>query len=153
MSNHKSFIGFENIQDYFHTLFGTKTLAFNLTVSIVTAMTAFITKYIYNDVAAVYLMIIMAGVDFLTGVMCAIQNNSFRSARLPRQFVSIFSYCVLLSFSWNMAEHSKLFSLLPAIIYGGILATLFVSVAENCSKLGIINKNLYQKILDFFKKK
>lgn len=139
------FIGFENIPDFLASCFGLKLLKLNLIISCLFGLSTFISDYIYKS-EAVYFMAGMVGIDLITGVCRAIKHKNYSSARLPRAFVILLTYCLLLSLSTFMANYISDYSFLPGLIYGGIISTLFTSVWENLFQLGLIKKSLYDII-------
>jgi hypothetical protein len=65
----------------------------------------------------------------------------FTSTRAPRILVSIVISLFLLSISWHLAKANGLYTFLPAMIYGGVTGTYFVSLIENVAEFGLISKD------------
>lgn len=151
MKNNKLFLGFTCMSDFWQTLSGWKYSAINFLMAFCGAITGFITTYIYDDAKAVYFMAFLVGVDFLTGVFKAMKKGNFTSSRLPRAFVILLAYSLLLCMGWQASKYSVLFIWLPGLIYGGLISTLLVSTIENLYLLGLIKKDLLSKIIEKLK--
>jgi phage-related holin len=146
-------VGFESFNDLLQTIFGLKHKALTFYVASVAATSSFITNYIWDDSSAVYFLVFLLTIDFITGVWKSIKSNKFCSSRLPRAFVTLLVYCLMLSIGWNAAKYSIMFIWLPGVIYGGLISTLLVSVIENLMELGYLPKELYNKLKKIIKSK
>jgi hypothetical protein len=151
MKNNTTILGFTSLNDLLVTTFQFKVG--NITTALLFSLSGFITEYVYDDVKAVYWMLFMAGLDFLTGIAKAFKQKNFSSARLPRMLIIILIYCLLLSMGWNMAKFSPIYNFLPGLIYGALVSTLFISIIENLRILKLIPKSLFTSISDAFKRK
>lgn len=148
-------LGFANFGDFLQSLLGLKNTLLNFIFGFLAVLPTFISSYIYDDYKAVYFMYTLVIIDASTGILRAFKNKTFSSSRLPRIFVITLCYTVMLAMSWNAAKFSSMFLYLPGFIYGGLIATLLISVFENFMLLGLINKQIYfsikNKLLGFFK--
>jgi hypothetical protein len=150
MKNNNLIMGFDTINDFFISAFGIKSLKFNLCMALLTGISTFFTNWIY-DAPALYFMFCLLGLDTLTGVYRAIKKRNFSSAKLPRCLVLLITYVVMLCISTQAAKYSVYFTSVSGIVYGGIIATLLVSVFENLYQVGLIKKNLYDLVIDRIK--
>jgi hypothetical protein len=148
-----AWIGFQSLTDYFTSLLGIKTIKLNMVFAILFSVTGFIQNYIFNNAQAVYFMLFLLGVDFVTGIYKAVKSGNFSSSRLPRVFVITLSYSLMLAISWNAAKYSEIFSFLPGVVYGGLIATLLVSIFENLYLLGLLPKSFFDSVMSKLKKK
>lgn len=147
------FIGFDSITDFVSTAVGWKNHSINIVIAMLAGVSTFITDYIWDDASAVFFMFFLVVVDFITGVIKSIYSKprTFSSSRLPRAFVILLSYCLLLSIAWNAAHFSVLFLWLPGLIWGGIISTLILSIIENLILLKILDKSAFSAILQKLK--
>ena len=145
--------GFKSIKEFFCSIFGIKTISLNVFFSVIATVNTFITKYIYDDAAAVFFLVFLIFFDAFTGICKAIKFKSFSSSKLPRILVLMIMYVILLGISWNAARFSAFFVWLPSVVYGGMIGTLIVSIFENMVMLGYIPKNLYETIKNDMVKK
>lgn len=138
--------GFKSFKELFSTIFGFKTIGFNLSLSFFATTNAFIQDYIYDDAKAVYFLVFLILFDAVTGVWKAIKQRVFCSARLPRILILLVLYVMILGISWNAARFSDFYFWLPPVMYGGMMGTLIVSIFENLMELGYIPNSLYQTV-------
>lgn len=136
-------LGYSNVGDLFNSVFGLKLFIINIVGALAAATTTFITKYVWDDATAIYMMLALIIADALTGVLKAIRNKTFSSSRLPRILVIMVIYTSLLGLSWNVAKLSPFYAWLPPFLYGGFITTLLVSIFENLNQLGLIPKGVY----------
>lgn len=144
-------LGFDSVGDFLISLSGWKSKLIVGYLSIIGALSSLITNYIYNDAKAVYLLAFMMFFDLITASFRAYKNKSFSSRRLPRVFVILVCYVVLLSISWNMAKQSVLFAWLPGALYTGMITTVFISIIENLVQAKIIKSGFAKEIINKFK--
>jgi hypothetical protein len=138
--------GFKGVKDLSISAFGLNNTWAGIIFSVMATLNSFITKYIYDDAKAVYFLVFLIAFDALTGVWKAIKNRQFSSSRLPRILVLMILYVTLLGIGWNAAKFSSFYFWLPSVLYGGMVGTLIVSIAENLMELGYISKSLYELI-------
>jgi phage-related holin len=143
IESNKTFLGFDSLFDFFNTSFGLPTIKTNIIASFIAVCTTFITGYIYNDAGAVYFMLFAIVCDYITGIARAIKSKTFSSRRMPRILITMMFYVMLLALSWNAAKYHMLFYFLPGLVYGGLIATILVSVLENVYYLGYLPKSLF----------
>lgn len=136
--------GFASFKDLFHSAFGLDHMQTNLIISSLGGVAAFISSYIYDDPQAIYVLLGMIAFDSLTGIMKAVKNKTFSSAKLPRILVIMVIYTSMLSLGWNLAKVDDLFSWLPGTLYFGFVSTLTISIVENLHALGIISDEIYK---------
>tara|TARA_B100000963_G_scaffold358673_1_gene383876 strand:+ start:1826 stop:2305 length:480 start_codon:yes stop_codon:yes gene_type:complete len=157
MKENKLILGFESSQELLSSILGLKNSLVNLTLAACTAVTSFITQYIWDDASAVYFLLFLIMIDTGTGVWKSIRSRTFSSSKLPRVLVISIIYVLMLAISWNAAKHSDLFIWLPGMVYGGLIGTPLVSIYENFAELGYVPKGLIydikDKIKSYFKKK
>lgn len=142
-------LGYESFNDLFRSAFGVDHLTTNFLMSSIGVIITFITSYIYNDAQAIFVLVGMIAFDSLTGIMKAIKNKTFSSAKLPRILVILVIYTGLLSLGWNLAKVNDLYSWIPGTLYFGFISTLTISIVENLHQLGIISDTMYK----YFQKK
>jgi hypothetical protein len=140
-------IGFTSLKDFFNTISGYKSIKLNFIIAFLFGVSTFIQNWIYNSAPAIYFMTALLFFDLITGVIRAFKQRNFTSAKLPRAFVVLLTYCILLSISTQASIYSPYFTFLPGVVYGGILSTLIVSLMENLYQAGFIKKNIYDLIL------
>lgn len=157
MKENKLILGFGSVKELMDSVLGLKNSLVNFVLAACTALTSFITQYIWDDASAVYFMLFLILIDASTGVWKSIVNRSFSSSKLPRIFVISIIYVLMLSISWHAAKHSSLFVWLPGMVYGGLIGTPLVSIYENFAELGYVPKGLVydikEKIKNYFNKK
>jgi len=146
MKDNTLIFGFKDFSDLLNSAFGFKYFSATAFFSIVTTINAFLTQYIYDDAKAVYFLVFLIAFDAFTGIWKAFKHKIFRSSRLPRILVIMVLYVSLLGISWNAARFSSFYFWLPSVVYGGMIGTLMISIAENIMLLGFIPKELYYNI-------
>ena len=139
-------LGYANYHDLLSTIFGFKLAAINFIVAITAVLTTFITDYVWDDAKAIYILLMLISVDAVTGILKAIKYKTFSSAKLPRILVIMVAYTTLLGATWNISKISPLYSFLPAVLYGGFISTLILSIFENLHELNWIPDNVYNLI-------
>lgn len=157
MKENKLILGFGSVKELIDSALGLKNSMINFILAGCTAVTSFITQYIWDDASAVYFMLFLILIDAGTGVWKSVINRSFSSSKLPRVFVISIIYVLMLAISWNAAKHSDLFVWLPGMVYGGLIGTPLVSIYENFAELGYVPKGLIydikEKVKNYFNKK
>jgi phage-related holin len=157
MKENKLILGFESTSELFSSILGLKNSFINFILAACTALTSFITQYIWDDASAVYFLLFLILIDAGTGVWKSIRHRSFSSSKLPRVLVISIIYVLMLAISWNAAKHSELFIWLPGMVYGGLIGTPLVSIYENFAELGYVPKGLIydikEKLKNYFNKK
>lgn len=143
MKNNTTLFGYDSITDFLNTNLGFSTIKWNSLGAAAAALSTFVTGYVYDTAEAVYFMLFALLIDGITGVWVALKNGKFSSARLPRILLTMVFYCLLLALGWNAAKHNVIFSFLPAIIYGGLMTTILVSIFENVYYLGYLPKSIF----------
>jgi len=153
IQENKLILGFGDLKELMSSTFGFKSAFLNCCTAGIAMISSFITNYIWDDASAVYFMLFLIIADASTGIWKSIKYRTFRSSKLPRIFVLLVLYVLMLSISWNAAKYSPLFIWLPGAVYGGLIGTQIVSVYENISELGYLPKGLLYDIVDrIFKK-
>ena len=152
MKNNTTILGYDNLNDFACTNFGIQSVKSNIILSIIGGISSFISSYIYDDVKAVYFLIFLLFCDFVSGVCRAALLNKFSSARMPRIAATAIIYCGLLSLSWHIAKYAPIFEFLSGGIYAVFIGTLFKSLIENLKDLGLLPKQVYDSIINLFKK-
>ncbi len=141
--NNQLMLGYESFTDLTISAFGLKQPIISIIGVIIATLTTFITKYVYDDARAVYTLVAIILLDAITGITRSIKQGKFSSARLPRVLTIILLYTGLLSIGWNLSKTSALYSWIPAMLYGGFVTTLIVSIFENAHEIGLIPDNIY----------
>lgn len=141
--NNQLMLGYESFTDLTISAFGLKQPIVNIIGAIIATFTTFITSYVYDDARAVYTLIAIILLDAITGITRSVKQGKFSSARLPRILAIIILYTGLLSIGWNLSKISSLYSWIPAMLYGGFVTTLIVSIFENAHEIGLIPDNIY----------
>jgi len=141
-------LGYANHHDLLSTIFGLKIMGLNAIASAFAVITTFITSYIWDDAKAIYLLLALISIDATTGILKAIKSKTFSSARLPRILVIMIAYTTMLGIAWNISKVSPFYNFLPAILYGGFVSTLIVSVFENLHELNIISDKMHNIIIE-----
>lgn len=142
-NNHKAFLGYDSITDFIYTNLGLSSVKLNTLFAFIATITSFVTDYIWDDARSYYFLVFCLGIDFLTGILKSIQNKTFSSKRIPRMFVTVLFYSLMLALSWNAAKSSDLFFWLPSAIFAGFLSTTLVSIFENIYAIGFLPKSIY----------
>lgn len=143
IKHNTALLGYDSISDFIQTNLGLSHLKLNCFASIIAILTTFITDYVYDDARAYYFLIFSLAVDFITGIWKSVKNKTFSSSRIPRMFVTILFYSLMLSLAWNSARSSELFIWLPSAIFAGFLSTTLVSIFENIYAIGFLPKSIY----------
>ena len=139
-------LGYANSHDLLSSIFGFKLAAINFVVAITAAITTFITDYIWDDAKAIYILLMLITVDAATGIFKAVKSKTFSSAKLPRILVIMVVYTTMLGIAWNVSKISPFYAFLPAVLYGGFISTLIVSIFENLHQLKWIPDNIYNLV-------
>lgn len=139
-------LGYKSFTELFRSAFGTEHATTNLFMSSIGALITFITSYVYDDAQAVFVLVGMIAFDSITGILKALKNNTFSSAKLPRILVIMLIYTSLLSLGWNLAKVNDMFTWIPGTLYFGFITTLSISIIENLHQLGIISDTMYKYI-------
>jgi len=153
MKHNTTILGYDSFNDFANTNFGISSIKLNIFLSIFGGLTSFITSYIYNDAAAVYFLVFLLFMDFVTGVCRAAILNRFSSARMPRIALTSILYLGLLAISWNLSKYAPIYDFLPGAIYAVFVGTLFKSLIENLKDIGLLPKGIYNAIMKVIKKK
>ena len=147
-------LGFYSISDFaVTTLMGKASGKFLFISGLLGGLTSFITSYIWDDAKAVYFLMALIALDGCTGIVNALRAGTFKSSRLPRILGIMVTYVTVLSMGWHTAKYAPSLDFLPGVLYLGFTTVLLVSIIENLSAMGVIPKELSQKILDLIKKK
>lgn len=144
--NNHLMLGFESFTDFWNSMIGAGHTVVNAIGIIVALFTTFLTKYVWDSAGAVYFMLFLVLFDAFTGIMKSFKQKTFSSSRLPRILVIMVVYTTLLGISWNISKYSPFYYFLPAVLYGGFIMTLLVSVFENLYILNMIPKSMYDVI-------
>lgn len=139
-------LGYADRHDLISSIFGLKLAALNFLASVIAVLTTFITDYIWDDAKAIYILLMLIAVDAITGIFKAVKNKIFSSAKLPRILVIMLVYTTMLGIAWNISKISPFYAFLPAVLYGGFVSTLMVSIFENIHQLKWIPDNLYNLV-------
>ena len=140
-------LGYANFHDLISSIFGLKLAAINFIAAMIAMFTTFITNYVWDDARAIYILLVLILVDALTGISKAIKAKTFSSAKLPRILVIMVAYTTLLGVTWNVSKVSPFYAFLPAVLYGGFVSTLIVSIFENLHQLKWIPDNIYNLVM------
>jgi len=143
-------IGYENIDGLFATIFGMKIKLLALSAFAIGGAVGFIEKWIWKEPEAIIILLIIVGIDLVTGIIKGIVLKDFKSKKLIRTAGKIFTYMVMLFISYNIDKYVPfVFSWLPMAMLSVFYATETWSVIENLAHLGLLNKDL----VDLLKKK
>lgn len=147
----RGFSGYTNFDDFYNTLgLNLNFLEVKLTFVSLSIVTAFITKYMWSDPTAIYILIILFGLDLFTGVLKSLINKTFSSYKLGRFLPQFMFAIILLTISFHLGSTYWFYEYLPALIYGFISSQLFISLIENASELGWIDVELLKVIKSRF---
>lgn len=135
--------GYNTTNELINTLgFTFDWIQLKLSFVTIAIITSFITKYIYADSHAIYILMLLFLADFLSGVAKSLKNKTFSSYKLWRILPVFVGAMFILSISWHLSTVSIVYSLLPSLVYTFISSTLLVSLIENFGELGILDKEL-----------
>lgn len=144
-----TYIGFDNLADFTHTLFFIKQ---KIVLLFAFLFGASFTTYFWQSTEQFIFLWVMLMMDLLTGIMAAIKKKEFSSRRLPRFIGVSYTYSVLLFLAFNLSKYSPMFFIwLPSTLYFMFNAVLFTSIIENFNKLGWLDTSLYTMIKDKLK--
>jgi len=138
----RGLFGFVSVGDFLTSLFGLSSIKINTVFAILTAISAFISNYMWDTPQALYVLWLLMLCDFITGVIKSVKNKNFSSWRMPRMLVQLVATTILLAFAFNIAKHSIFFAIIPSILIGGFYGTYIVSLMENMSEIGWLNPSI-----------
>ena len=144
--NNLLMLGFVSWHDLVEKLVGAKFSLINFILAFMVGFSSFITHYIYNDAKAVFFMLGLVGLDAVLGIIRAIKNKVFSSARLPRIVIVMLTYCSCLFIGTSLAKSSTLYSFIPGILISAFCTTSLVSIWENLHLLKLISDNTYEML-------
>lgn len=146
----KGIMGFTKVGEFLTSFLGLDHIGWSSIAALCASVTTFITGYIWDSPSAIYTLWTLMFVDWITGIMAAIQTKTFTSTRMPRMVLYFFLTSVILGLSWNLSKSSWVFYPLPAIIFGGFCSVYFISLLENSTKLGVIPAKLRDILVERF---
>ena len=143
--------GYTSIKDFTTTMFGASWKPFVLFGG-AGLINGLITDYMWDSASDIYFLWLMLFIDFATGIYASVKaKEKVTSKKMPRVFINILGYSLLLALSWNMALRSILFKYLPSVIYTGFMGVTFFSIYENMERAGVkLSKGLTAKIKSMF---
>lgn len=141
-----SALGFENVGDYFSTLFNFKQ---KLLMVFSFIFGASFKNHFWDDPDQIIFLWILLLIDLGTGIIKAFKKKNFRSSKLPRWGGITFTNFMLLFLSYNVGNYAPILSFLPGSLYTIFSAVAFVSIVENLNEMGCLNIKVY----DWLKKK
>ncbi|SRR3972149_1127532 len=144
--NNLLMLGFFSWNDLMEKLVGVKFSLINFIIAIFVGFSSFITHYIYNDAKAVFFMLGLVGLDAIFGIIRALKNKTFSSARLPRIIIVMLTYSGCLATGTALAKFSTLYSFIPGILISAFCTTSIVSIWENLHLLKLISDDVYNML-------
>ena len=85
----RGLFGFVSVGDFLTSLFGLSSIKINTVFAILTAISAFISNYMWDTPQALYVLWLLMLCDFITGVIKSVKNKNFSSWRMPRMLVQL----------------------------------------------------------------
>ena len=143
-----SLYGFSCMGDFIGSLFGLKYGKVVIAASIVGGLSAFFTGFWVNNGDVLILLWVLGILDIISGSIA--NRKEFTSAKFPRGFIIIFFNSLLIFLSWKMGDLSFYFQWLPGFLTAGFLGVYLISLVENMSKLGLIQKPIADVIRSRF---
>lgn len=134
------FLGFVSIEDFFNSLIGVKTWMVNSILATIGVVTTFVANYMWDDPKAVWLLWLLMGADWISGVAKSVIQKRFVSYKFWRMPLYFVATSAVLAFSWWMSKTYSVFYPLPAIAMCGFYSVYFVSVLENLGEVGLLPK-------------
>lgn len=134
------FLGFVNVQDFFESFLGVKSWTVNAVVAAIGAVTSFIGGYMWNDPSAIWVLWILMGSDWLTGIAKSIVNKKFISYKLWRMPLYYIATSFVIAISWWISKSNIIFKPLPSIVICGFYSVYFISLLENLGEIGVLPK-------------
>ena len=132
------FLGFENVNDFFSSLFGVKDWVVNTALAIIGTIASFVGNYMWDDPQAVYLLWALMATDWASGIIKSAVNKRFVSYKLWRMPLYYIATSLVLGLSWWMSKKYAVFYPLPAITMCGFYSVYFVSMLENLGEIGLL---------------
>lgn len=143
-SNH---IGYDNAEGILSTILGLKVKLLALSAFTIGGVIGFVEKWIWKQPEAVLILLIIVGIDFLTGIISGIVAKDFKSKKLVRTAGKIFTYMIMLFISYNIDKYVPfIFSWFPMAMLSVFYATEAWSIIENLSSLGLLNKEIVEML-------
>lgn len=153
--------GFFSTEDFFSTLLGLKNWIAVGAVSVIGAISSFITAYVYDDLKAVMVLVALLSFDVVTGIIKSYTKReskgwkelvlSIKSNRLMRGFLILACQIVLLAICWNVGLVFPILSFVAGFVYFGLVTTQLISISENLYAAKIIKFNLPSQLKEKFK--
>jgi len=143
--------GFSSISDFINTFFF-KYFSPKL-IAIIFGLLAFfrfIFQNAFHNEFAIYFLIILYCIDFLTGVLKAYIRKELVSKKIPRVVLTLFGALLILSITFFSSKFSIIFEPVGMIFYSIFLAQQILSVGENLHQMGAINIEIWMAIKDKF---
>lgn len=138
----QNLFGFYSVSGFTYSLFGMKSPVINAIPAIIMAITGFITGFIYESSAAVFVLWSLMTFDWITGIWKSTRAKQFVSYKIFRMPIYFLATSIILSLSWNMAKNHWMFIPLPGLVLGGFYSTYFISLLENLGELGFLPKSI-----------
>lgn len=156
--------GFFSTEDLVSTFLGLKNWLAVGAVSIIGALTSFITSYVYDDARAIAVLVALLAFDVVTGIVKSYIKRanegkkgwkefilSIKSNRLMRGFLILALQLCLLAICWNIGLVFPVLSFVSGLVYFGLATTQLISISENLYAAKIIKFNLPSQLKDKFK--
>lgn len=143
-------LGYENGIELLKSLFLTSQQHLYIFLfSFFTVAEQFIEKFVWAEAAQYWFLIMLIIVDFVTGVLKAMKFKMFVPKKLPRVFIVMIAYTLLMYISFYGARVVPLLFWLPTALYSLFVLMTLLSIAQNMYALNFIPK----VIKNFFENK
>ena len=143
--------GFSSLSDFINTLFlkyfSPKLVG--ILIAIIAIIRLFFQNFFHNE-HAIYFLIVLYVIDFLTGIFKSIKNKTLVSKKVPRVILTLFGALLILSITFFASQFSIIFEPVGMVFYSVFLAQQILSIGENLHQVGAINIEIWIAIKEKF---
>ncbi len=136
------FFGFNSVNEFLYSNFAGITTKLNLFTFIISVIYSFFGLAVYSDPNAIVVLLALYILNTITGLIKAIYKKEVSSEKMARSIMNPIVGTMLISLTWWMGKSIYVLSWLPLFALTTLYSTLFISIIENFSILGVLPKNL-----------
>lgn len=131
------------VERIFHFLADGKSAAAAMIGIAISPFVALLETYVFGDMATIWFLFVLVGIDTALGVRLAIRNRDLSSAAFARVLDKLLVYLSLLAAAFAVAgmggadTNSLMFHALRWLVVSYIFVREFLSIVEKAHKLGV----------------